>query len=118
MFEPVPYNQCGHRLGHRGNSEDCVAAHVRTFERHLAEHERLDFGSAGDEANHARRKARFNVAFQSSAKLSKTRGGESPRFFPGAACDEKRRKMRRPWQAECDGRFLVGHLAGASSASL
>jgi hypothetical protein len=82
----------GHRLGHRGNSEDCVAAHVRTFERHLAEHERLDFGSAGDEANHARRKARFNVAFQSSAKLSKTRGGESPRFFPGAACDEKRRK--------------------------
>jgi hypothetical protein len=55
-------------------------------------HERLDFGSAGGEANHARRKARFNVAFQSSAKLSKTRGGESPRFFPGAACDEKRRK--------------------------
>ena len=75
-----------------GNSEDCVAAHVRTFERYLAGHERLDFGSAGDGATHARRKARFKVAFQSSAKLSKTRGGESPRFFPGAACDEKRRK--------------------------
>ena len=34
--------------------------------------------------------------FQSSAKLLQTVGGESPRFFPGAACDEKRRKCGAP----------------------
>lgn len=90
----------------------------RTFERHLVDHERLDFGSAGDEANHARRKARFNVAFQSSAKLSKTRGGESPRFFPGAACDEKRRKCGALGQQSATVDFLSAILPGASSASL
>ena len=38
-------------------------------ERHLAEHEGLDVGSAGDEADHARREARFDVALQSGTKL-------------------------------------------------
>ena len=45
-------------------------------------------------------------------------GARSCESHGDTACDEKRRKMRRPWQAKCDGPFLVGHLAGASSASL
>ena len=52
------------RLGHRGNPEDRVAAHVSAVaERHLAEYECLNIGSVGNEADHARREARFNVAF-------------------------------------------------------
>ena len=53
-----------------------VAAHVGTFERHSAE---TNVSKLGDEANHARRKARFNVAFQSSAKS--VAGGESENSF-------------------------------------
>lgn len=65
--------------------EDRVAAHVSAIaERHLVKYECLNIGSVGNEADHARREARFNVAFQSSAKLSKTRGCESSVFSAGA----------------------------------
>jgi hypothetical protein len=50
----------------------------------------------GNKADHARREARFDVTFQSSAKLFETVGGESPRFFPGAAGGKKRRKRGAP----------------------
>src|ERR687892_988938 len=63
----------GDRLGHRGNPEGRIAAHVSAVaERHLAEYECLNSGSVGNEADHAWCEGRFNVAFQSSAKLSKT----------------------------------------------
>jgi hypothetical protein len=50
----------------------------------------------GNEADDARREPRFNVPFQSGAKLSEPVSGEPPTLFPGAASYEKHPKCGSP----------------------